>query len=151
MTFAMGRLRTSGPVLHPRLCAALTIVSCLVHLWLAIQNQHGAWLAALMLASAAVCVPCAVHIWQHSRISALQRVMVCALAMAALHGMLLVGSGTGRHTHSAVYGDPDSAVSQSGHLLAVVGLELMTALLAATLLARLRIRKPATLHVQPLK
>jgi hypothetical protein len=98
-----------------------------------------------MLVLAAVCLPCALHIWQHSKVSALQRVMVCALAMAALHGMLLVGGTTGGHTHLPPHGDHGSPSSQAGTLLAIVGLELMTGLLAATLIAQLRRSQHATL------
>ena len=132
-----GRARTSGPVLHPRLCAGVVLASSAVHLWLALQNQHGVWLGALMVVLAAVCLPCALHIWQHSRPGALHRVMCCALVMVALHGMLLFGGAPGDHVHPAVH-TPGTASGQAGSLLAVVGLELVTALLAATLVARLR-------------
>lgn len=134
-----GLVRSAGPVLHPRVCAAVTSVSCLVHLWVAVSGWHGVWLGLLMLVLAAVCVPCAVHIWQHSNVGALQRVMACALAMVALHGMLLVGSITEGPRHVMHHGGQGSANSQAGAVLAIVGLELMTGLLAATLLARLRI------------
>ena len=46
MTTTAGRVRSAGPVLHPRICAALTAVSCLVHLWLAASGHHDAWLGA---------------------------------------------------------------------------------------------------------
>ncbi|MCU1519215.1 MAG: hypothetical protein JWQ75_3936 [Pseudarthrobacter sp.] len=149
------RARISGPVLHPRLCAVVVAASSTVHVWLAVQNQHGAWLSALMLALAAVCLPCALHIWRDSRVAALRRVMACALAMAALHGVLLLGAGSGGHAHAGV--PPSSVVGSSiaglnladpnltgatgaGGLLLVVALEIATALLAATLVARLRSR-----------
>ncbi|WP_458778737.1 hypothetical protein [Arthrobacter sp. D3-16] len=95
-------------------------------------------MSALMLVLAGLCLPCAVHIWQHSRVGALQRVMGCALLMVALHGMLLVGGAGRGHAHLEDYGDPTHAGAQTANLLAVVGMELMTALLAATLVARLR-------------
>lgn len=137
-TALTGRARTSRPVLHPRLCAGVVLASSAVHLWLALQNQHGVWLGALMVVLAAVCLPCALHIWQHSRPGALHRVMCCALVMVALHGMLLFGGGSaGGHAHFADH-TAGMAAGQAGNLLAVVGLELVTALLAATLVARLR-------------
>ncbi|CAI3803799.1 hypothetical protein [Pseudarthrobacter sp. MM222] len=145
MTLAAGRVR-QGPVLHPRLCAVLTAASCLTHLWLAVENHHGAWLNAVMLALAAVCVPCTVHIWRHSRITALRQVMASALLMVAVHGFLLLGSGASGHGHQAGVagtGDPSATTD----LLAVVALEITTALLAATLVARLRVnqqRLPST-------
>lgn len=139
-----GRAPSSGPLLHPRLCASVVAASSAVHLWLALENQHGAWLGALMVVLAGLCLPCAVHIWQHSRVGALQRVMGCALLMVALHGMLLLGGAHAGHAHLEDYGDPGHAAAQTASLLAVVGMELMTALLAATLVARLRSKQHLT-------
>ena len=137
MTTTAGRVRSVGPVLHPRFCAALTAASCLVHLWLAITGHHGAWLGILMIGLAAVCVPCTVHIWRHSRVGALHQVMISALAMVGLHAVLLLGAGGSGHAHG---GAPASGAVASGAagLLLVIGLEITTALLAATLVARLR-------------
>ncbi len=133
------RARTSGPVLHPRLCALVVAVSSAVHVWLAVQHQHGAWLGVLMLALAGICLPCALHIWQHSRVAALHRVMACAVSMAALHGsLLLAGSGAGGHMHAGAPASNAAAVTGTGGLLLVIALEMTTALLAATLVARLR-------------
>lgn len=141
-----GRVRVSGPVLHPRICAALTAVSCLVHLWLAATGHHQAWLGILMIGLAAVCVPCTVHIWRHSRVGALHQVTISALAMVGLHAVLLLGTGGSGHAHGG--GPASNAVVSSGTvvssgaagLLLVIGLEITTALLAATLVARLRRR-----------
>ncbi|MGO4145047.1 hypothetical protein AB4Y77_08185 [Paenarthrobacter sp. YAF11_1] len=146
MTTMAGRVRVSGPVLHPRICAALTAVSCLVHLWLAATGHHQAWLGILMIGLAAVCVPCTVHIWRHSRVGALHQVTISALAMVGLHAVLLLGTGGSGHAHGG--GPASNAVVSSGTvvssgaagLLLVIGLEITTALLAATLVARLRRR-----------
>jgi hypothetical protein len=132
------RARTSGPVLHPRVCAVLTIFSCLIHLWIAGSGQHGPWLNLLMVGLAAVCMPCAVHIWRHSRLQDLHRVTAAALAMVALHSILLFGSGGG-HSHS---GRPVTGLDKASgatQLLLIIGLELLSALIAATLVARLRL------------
>jgi len=140
MTTTAGRVRSAGPVLHPRLCAALTAVSCAVHLWLAASGHHDAWLGILMIALAAVCIPCTVHIWRHSRVGALHQVTISALAMVGLHAVLLLGAGGAGHAHG---GRPSSNVvdtSGAAQLLLVIGLEIRTALLAATLVARLRRR-----------
>lgn len=140
MTITAGRVRSAGPVLHPRLCAALTAVSCAVHLWLAASGHHDAWLGILMIALAAVCIPCTVHIWRHSRVGALHQVTISALAMVGLHAVLLLGAGGAGHAHG---GRPSSNVvdtSGAAQLLLVIGLEITTALLAATLVARLRRR-----------
>ncbi|WP_309108248.1 hypothetical protein [Arthrobacter sp.] len=141
-----GRAGTGGPVLHARLCAGVVAASGGVHVWLALQNEHGACLGALMMVLAAVCMPCAVHIWQDSHVAALQRVMGCALFMVALHGLILV-SGTARgHAHHNTYGDLESVADRPGNLLAVIGLELITALFASTLVARLRANQRAAHH-----
>jgi hypothetical protein len=131
-------VRNAGPVLHPRLCAVITAGSCLAHLWLAVDNHHGAWLSVLMLALAAVCLPCTVHIWRHSRVSALRQVMAAALIMVAVHVVLLLGAGSGGHNHGAGPASKVLDTSGAGTLLAVIALEMTTALLAATLVARLR-------------
>lgn len=140
MAIIAGRVRTSGPVLHPRICAALTAISCAVHLWLAASGHHEAWVGVLMIALAAVCVPCTIHIWRHSRVGALHQVTGSALAMVALHAVLLLGAGGAGHAHGGR--SPSGAVDATGaaQLLLVIGLELTTALLAATLVARLRRR-----------
>ena len=137
------RARIGGPVLHPRLCAAVVACSSAVHVWLAVQNQHGALLSVLMLALAALCLPCALHIWRHNRVAALRRVMACAISMAALHGVLLLSAGSGAHAHagappSNVAGPSVADAAGAGGLLLVIALEIATALLAATLVARLR-------------
>lgn len=132
-------------VLHPRICAAVTAASCLAHLWLVAGNQHGPWLNLLMLGMVAVCLPCAVHIWRRGRVSALRQVMASALAMTAVHAVLLLGigsgaGGTGHIHHGAAAAGAGAAPSGAGALLAVIALEMTTALLAATLLARLRVQ-----------
>jgi hypothetical protein len=95
-----------------------------------------------MLAMVAVCLPCAVHIWRRPRARALRRVMASALAMTGVHTVLLLGFGAGAtgHAHhgAAVAAAAGAAPSGSGALLAVIALELATALLAATLLSRFR-------------
>jgi hypothetical protein len=129
-------------VLHPRICAAVTAASCLTHLGLAAGNQHGTWLNVLMLAMVAVCLPCAVHIWRHGRVTAVRQVMAAALAMTGVHAVLLLGAGSGGagHIHQGAAAAAGAAPAGSGALLAVIALEVTTALLAATLLARLRAR-----------
>lgn len=138
MATTAGEVREAGPVLHRRMCATVTAGSCLMHLWLAASGHHDPWLGVLMVALAAVCVPCAFHIWRHSRVGALQQVAAAAVAMAALHAVLLLGAGGAGHAHG---GGPASRIPDTAgaaQLLVVIGLELATALLAATLVARLR-------------
>ncbi|MFB9651758.1 hypothetical protein HTS88_05520 [Pseudarthrobacter oxydans] len=150
MTTTPGRAREAGLVLHRRMCATATAGSCLVHLWLAASGHHGPWLGVLMVALAAVCVPCAFHIWRHSRVGAPQQVATAAVAMAALHAVLLLGAGGAGHAHG---GGPTSRIPDTtgaAQLLLVIGLELTTALLAATLVARLRRQPgPASAVLQP--
>lgn len=122
----------------------MTAGSCLFHLWLAAENQHALWLNAVMVAMVAVCLPCTVHIWRHLRVGSLQRVMASALVMTLLHAFLFLGSGPVGH-HHASSAAAVAAVLPGGHpaamSLGVIGLELTTALLAATLVARLRSRR----------
>jgi len=132
--------------LHSRAVSAVTAASCVVHLWLVAGNHHGPWLGFVMLAMVGVCLPCAVHLWRGGREKTLRQVMGCALAMAALHAVLLLGapalsgSGAPGHSHAGAAGSRASGFLGSGAegLLAVVVLEITTAFLAATLLARLR-------------
>jgi Kef-type K+ transport system membrane component KefB len=138
------RAGTARSVVHARICAAVTAASCLAHSWLVAGNQHGTWLNLLMLAMVAVCLPCAVHIWRQRRARALRQVMAAALAMAGVHAVLLLGAGSGAggtaHLHhgAAAAANEAAGASGAGALLAVMALEFTTALLAATLLARLR-------------
>ncbi|MBD1541549.1 hypothetical protein G9E11_04655 [Arthrobacter sp. IA7] len=132
--------------LHSRTVSAVTTASCVVHVWLVAGNHHGPWLNVMMLAMVAVCLPCAVHLWGGGGESALRQVMGCALAMTALHAVLLLGapalpgSGALGHSHggAAAATGAGSFGSDAEGLLAVVVLEITTAFLAATLLARLR-------------
>jgi hypothetical protein len=120
----------------------VTAASCLAHLCLVAGNQHGTWLNVLMLAMVAVCLPCAVHIWRRPRARALRQVMASALAMTGVHAVLLLGFGAGASGGHVHHGAATAAAavppSDSGALLAIIALELTTALAAATLLARLR-------------
>jgi len=146
MTVAGGLGGRAGIVFHSRICAAVTAASCLAHLWLVAGNQHGTWLNLLMLAMVAVCLPCAVHIWRQGRSGALRQVMASALAMTGVHAVLLLGAGAGAgasaHVHQgAATAAAGAAPPGAGALVAVIALEMATALLAATLLARLRERQ----------
>ncbi|HKS00669.1 MAG TPA: hypothetical protein VJS86_03265 [Arthrobacter sp.] len=138
----------SARVLHSRAVSAVTAASCIVHLWLVAGNHHGPWLGAVMLAMVGVCLPCAVHLWRGAGERSLRQVMGCALAMTALHAVLLLGApGTGGgplgHAHagaarSAAAAAGAGAAADAAGLMAIIVLEITTAFLAATLLARLR-------------
>lgn len=141
--------RTTGDPLHSRACAAVTAASCLAHVWLAAGSEHGPWLSALMLAMAAVCLPCTVHVWRHSSVSALRRIMASGVAMAVFHAFLLFAPAGSAHRHAgsgpaaaaaatAMAGEPEGSAAAA--LLAVIALEITTAFLASTLVARLRPR-----------
>jgi hypothetical protein len=91
-----------------------------------------------MLGLAAVCLPCALHIWRHSKIPALRRVMVCAVSMVVFHGLLLLGGGAGGHAHGGVAASNAARDAGAGEILLVLALEITTALFSATLVARLR-------------
>jgi hypothetical protein len=91
-----------------------------------------------MLALAAVCLPCSVHIWRHGKVAALHQVTASAVAMVALHAALLMGAGGAGHAHGGGPASDVADVSGSSRLLLVIVVEITTALLAATLVARLR-------------
>jgi hypothetical protein len=125
------------------MCAAVTAGSCRLHLWLVAGNHHALWLSLSMLAMVAVCLPCSVHIWRHVRVGTLHRVMGSALAMALLHAVLLLAAGPASHSHgtaaavgTAAAAETDSSAAAAS--LGVIDLEMTTARLAATLVARLR-------------
>ena len=149
-SLAEGRLggaggRAAGTLLHSRVCAVVTAASCQAHVWLAAGNHHGLWLNALMIVMAAVCVPCAVHVWRHGSVSALRRIMASGVAMAAVHAFLLLAPGGSVHSHAAAAPVVSAAAAGSegpaaAALLAVIALEMTTAFLASTLVARLRPR-----------
>ncbi|QCB97827.1 hypothetical protein E5206_13630 [Arthrobacter sp. PAMC25564] len=133
--------RATGPMLHSRVCAVVTAGSCLAHLWFALGNQHGPWLSLLMLAMVAVCVPCSLHIWRHRRVSALRKVMVSASVMAALHAFLLLTAGPSGHSHTTTAAAAaGTATAAAGASLAIIAVEITTAMFAATVVARLRVR-----------
>jgi hypothetical protein len=58
--------------------------------------------------------------------------------MVALHAVLLLGAGGAGHAHGGRAASTIVDTSGAAGLLLVIGLELTTALLAATLVARLR-------------
>jgi hypothetical protein len=98
-----------------------------------------------MLAMVAVCLPCALHVWRRSNVAALQRIMASAVGMAAVHTFLLLASGRSAHTHAAAAGGRADSAGGAGEsaavvMLLVIALEMTTAFLAATLVARLRTR-----------
>ncbi|MFE4541675.1 hypothetical protein [Arthrobacter sp. NPDC056727] len=132
----------AGRMLHSRAVAAVTAASCVVHLWLVAGNHHGLWLGAVMIVMVGVCLPCALHLWHGAREAALRQVMGCALAMTALHAVMLLGtpvlSGALGHSHAGAAADAGLSGSGAAGLMAMVVLEITTAFLAATLLARLR-------------
>ena len=80
------------------------------------------------------------HIWRQGRVSSLRQVMASAVAMTGVHAVLLLGTGASGHVHSgaAAAAAAGAASTGSGALLAVIAMELTTALIAATLLSRLR-------------
>src|SRR5687768_3300068 len=113
--------RAAGTPLHSRVCAAVTAASCLAHVWLAAGSHHSLWLNALMLVMVAVCVPCAVHVWCHSSVVALRRIMASGVAMAALHAFLLLAPGGPAHSHAAAAPVVSTAAAgQEGPAAAVV-------------------------------
>jgi len=125
-------------LLHGRLCAVVTAASCVLHIFL-ISSLHPWWLNLMIIFMVGVCLPCAVHIWRRPKVRALQQISIGALMMAALHAGLMVFQAPQGHVH----GSPQTAMLQATEVgnastVGVIGVELLTALLASALLARLR-------------
>jgi hypothetical protein len=91
-----------------------------------------------MVALTAVCLPCVLHIWQRGHVGSLHKVIACALAMVAVHAVLLLGAGSTGHSHTPSSTSAAADPSGAAGLLGVIALEITTALLAATLVSRLR-------------
>ena len=137
--------------LHSRACAVMTAASCLAHVWLAAGSHHGLWLSALMLAMVAVCMPCTVHVWRRSSVAALRRIMASGIAMAVLHAFLLLAPAGPAHSHAAAAAAAGPEGSAAAALLAVIALEITTAFLASTLVARLRLRSDTELRYRTIR
>lgn len=139
----MGRAGTNQLAPHSYLCAVLTSVSGLVHLGL-IHEHHHWWTSIILFAMAAACLACIPHICPRPTKVALRRLMFMALGMVALHASLLLAGGDSsqHHEYGAAAMSPAQSAAQSSSLtmIAVIGLELLTAFSASTLIARLRTR-----------
>lgn len=101
-------------------------------------------MAVLAAAMAVACLPCAWHLWRGPSVGAARAVIAMSLAMVAVHGTLVV-AGAG------VHGDAQSGHAQGHHaaasapvdphaqtMLAIIAVELSTALLAAAWVRRQR-------------
>jgi hypothetical protein len=122
---------------HQRLCAAAGLASVAAHAWMAFGHSHAWWQSTVMLLMAAFCLPCAVKLWRRAAAHPAVMLLWSAVGMAGLHVLLLAVSAlsAGAHSHHAASVHP----AAPGPLLAVIGLELMMAALAASWLYRLRL------------
>ena len=106
-------------------------------------GQHAGLTAAGMLLMALMCLPCVLPLWRFGSVGAARMMMGGALAMVAVHAVLLLAAGgeESGHQHGglpAVAGAADGAGAQSTFtMLALVGWELAAAMLAATWLRRM--------------
>ncbi|GHG44809.1 hypothetical protein GCM10012320_10160 [Sinomonas cellulolyticus] len=107
----------------------------------------GGWMAVLALAMAAACAPCAWHLWRRPSTRAARALIAMSLAMVAVHSALVLGAfggntGAGSHAHgmhgSARAGAVEAMVWGHGTMLAVIAVELVTALSAAAWVGRQR-------------
>lgn len=144
-----GEGRRAG--LPARLCATVALASVGAHVWMGWQHRAMPWEAALMLLMAAVCLPCAVDVWRGAHRRAVTILFAMALAMVAVHGALLVGSGSmGAHQHGAMsamgaMGSMGDAGAQgaaanplAASMLGIIALELGVAMAAAWVMRRTR-------------
>lgn len=131
-----------------RLCAAVALGSVGAHAWMAWEHRAMPWEGALMLLMAAACLPCAVFVWRRGHERSVQLLFVMALAMVAVHAVLLLAPGsTAGRGHGGM--DPMGAmgtmggsmagvVMQPAPMLGVIALELAVAMLAAWAMRRSR-------------
>lgn len=96
------------------------------------------WMRVPMLAMAGVCLPCVLHIWRHSSVKALQKVAACAVGMAAVHLLLVLAAPSSGHVHGEVL---SSGASSAVSTPVIIAVEMLLALTATTLVARLRARE----------
>jgi hypothetical protein len=112
------------------------------------EHRAMPWEGALMLLMAAACLPCAVFVWRRGHERSVQLLFVMALAMVAVHAVLLLAPGsTAGRGHGGM--DPMGAmgtmggsmagvVMQPAPMLGVIALELAVAMLAAWAMRRSR-------------
>ncbi|WP_125614559.1 hypothetical protein [Specibacter cremeus] len=123
------------------MCAGIAFASIAVHLWMAWAHRGMPFEAALMVLMAAACLPCALSVWRGAHGRAVHLLMAMALAMAAVHAVLLLGPGLAGHTHAgmAMGGiSPTGAATGGAGMLGVIALELVVGASAAALLRRRR-------------
>ncbi|MBP3042983.1 hypothetical protein J2M54_05385 [Arthrobacter sp. zg-ZUI227] len=103
------------------------------------------WQAAVMLVMALACLPCVQPLWRSGSAAAGRMMMGSALGMVAFHGVLLLypGWAGGGHRHDGIF--PASVGSASAGspfgMLALIGWELVAAMLAATWLRRSTVQR----------
>lgn len=138
-------------LLHSRLCAVVTAASSVLHVFM-ISSLHPWWLNLMIIVMVGVCLPCAVHIWRRPKVPALQQITIGALIMAVLHAGLMLFEAPGGHDHGTQHSAMVNAAEVGNtSTLGVIAVELLTALLASALLARIRRRaqrQPAGPHSQ---
>lgn len=130
----------AGPGFHARACAGAALLSAALHLQMA--GQHAGLMAGAMALMALMCLPCVLPLWRSGSVGAARMMMGGALAMVAVHAVLLLAAGGGGagHQHGGV---PAVAVATDGAgaqatftMLALVAWELAAAMLAAAWLRR---------------
>ena len=126
-------------VLHARWAAGAATAGVAAHLAMA---ALGGWMAALALAMASICAPCAWTMLRSPSVRAARMLVGMSLGMAVLHGALLLGAVPAvGHAHTSSAALPAAMGSSHGAAhaaatLAVMGADFAVALLAASWLRR---------------
>ena len=131
-----------------RWAAAGAALAAVVHLWMA---TAGGWMALLGLGMAAACAPCAWHLWRRPTVSASRLVLGMSLGMVAVHTAVVLGGAgaaaapSGAHVHggSPAISGAEAHAAHTGTMLVVIGVELVSALLAAAAVRSARRRSGA--------
>jgi hypothetical protein len=103
---------------------------------------EGGWMAALAVAMAAACGPCAWAMWRRPTVRVARMLVAMSLGMALFHAAFaLIAAPLSGHAHAQVASKAASAASEhAGHLapvLVVVAADFAAALLAASWLRRM--------------
>ncbi|EMY33865.1 hypothetical protein D477_012655 [Arthrobacter crystallopoietes BAB-32] len=115
------------------------LASATAHTWMAWLHWGSWWEAGLMAVMAVSCLPCALPLWRSGCTGAARMLMGMALAMAGFHLLLVlqpVASGTHSHHAPAVQTAPPGPPDMAGAMLAIIALELASAMMAATWIRR---------------
>ncbi len=138
----MGMVRVVNP--HGgRLAAASAGLAIGLHVWIALTQSHSAWMAAVMLAMAALCAPCAIGAWRACTTATMTTLMGMSLASALVNVVvILIANATPHSGHGVSQQIPLAVTAGSEHsllMLGVIAVELVAGCAAAVRVRQFRL------------